>query len=350
MTPVSPPSVSAKPSIGYALLVCATTLLSAGGVVYAIDIHDPHIIKQDDYYYIFSTGRRGKVVQTIRSKDLHTWGPVENVFSGVMDWVKKDIPNCRGFWAPDIHRFNGRYGLFYSASSFGSQQSIIGLATNVTLDPADPNYRWVDEGKVIESREGMAYNAIDAGIVTDTEGGLWMSFGSFWDGIKMIELNPETGKPLSDKPEVLSLARRPVSPDAIEAPHIIYHDGYYYLFVSFDYCCRRADSTYKIMVGRSKEVVGPYADAEGVEMLKGGGSLILESTERWKGPGHNSILSDNGKDYLVYHAYDADNRGQPTLQIRPLRWTENGWPAVGEPLEGLTLEEEEGSVQRTQSS
>ncbi len=328
------------------MLFIAAALLLPCEIFGGIDIHDPHIIKHKDYYYIYSTGRRGKIIQTLRSKDLYAWEPVENVFSGVMDWVKKDIPNCRGFWAPDIHHFNGRYGLYYSASSFGSQRSIIGLATNVTLNPADPNYRWVDEGKVIESQEGMAYNAIDAGIVTDTEGRLWMSFGSFWDGIKMIELNPETGKPLSDKPEVLSLARRPVSPNAIEAPHIIYRKGYYYLFVSFDYCCRRADSTYKIMVGRSKEVVGPYADKDGIEMLKGGGTLLLESSERWKGPGHNSILSDNGKDYLVYHTYDADSRGMPVLQIRPLSWTEDGWPVAGELLEGLTLSEEQRAVPR----
>jgi arabinan endo-1,5-alpha-L-arabinosidase len=236
-----------------------------------------------------------------------------------------------------VHFINGRYCLYYSASSFGSQRALIGLATNATLNPADPNCKWVDEGKVIESREGMGYNAIDAAVVTDTEGGVWMTFGSFWGGIMMIELHPETGKPFSDKPEVISLARRESPPNAIEAPYIIHRQGYYYLFVSFDNCCRGAESTYKIMIGRSRNVTGPYVDAEGREMLKGGGTLVLEGDDRWKGPGHNSVLSDDGTYYLVHHAYDAENRGRPTLHIRPLKWTEDGWPKAGAPLEGLTL-------------
>jgi arabinan endo-1,5-alpha-L-arabinosidase len=235
-----------------------------------------------------------------------------------------------------VHYINGRYCLYYSASSFGSQRSLIGLATNVTLDPADPNYRWTDEGKVIESREGMAFNAIDAAIVTDRDGRVWMTFGSFWGGIMMVKLDPETGKPFKDNPEVMPLARRAAAPNAIEAPYIIFRQGYYYLFVSFDHCCRGVESDYKIMVGRSKAVTGLYVDAEGKEMLKGGGTLVLEGDKRWKGPGHNSVLNDRGMFYLVHHAYDAENRGRPALHIRPLTWTDHGWPRAGASLEGLT--------------
>lgn len=320
------------------LMTTVVGLLSAVGVFAAIDVHDPEIVKQDDTYYIFSTGRRGMVLQTLRSNDLRTWERLEPIFPEVPEWVREAIPRCRGFWAPGVHSINGRYYLYYSASSFGSQRSLIGLATNVTLNPSDPNYRWADEGKVIESREGMAFNAIDAAIVTDAEGGVWMTFGSFWGGIMMIALNAETGKPFKEEPEVKTLARREANPNAIEAPYIIYRDGYYYLFVSFDSCCRGAESTYKIMVGRSKAVTGPYVDAEGNAMLKGGGTLVLEGDKRWKGPGHNSALNDGGTFYLVHHAYDAENRGRPALHIRPLTWTSEGWPRAEEPLEVTLLE------------
>jgi len=316
--------------------------LAAASFALAIDIHDPEIIKQDKFYYIFSTGRRGDVIQAIRSDDLRTWQRIPSPFASVPDWVREEIPRCRGFWAPGVHYSDGRYLLYYSASSFGSQHSLIGLASNATLDPQDPNYHWKDEGKVIESREGMDFNAIDPALITDTEGGLWMTFGSFWGGIMLVQLNPETGQPLSDDPDIITLARRPsVQHNPIEAPYLFYRDGYYYLFVSFDYCCRRAESTYKIMVGRSKEVTGPYLDVEGVSMLQGGGTLVVEGGPRWKGPGHNSILNDNGAYYLVHHAYDAENRGMPRLHIRPMTWTQDGWPIAGDPLEGLQLAEQE---------
>lgn len=298
----------------------------------AIDLHDPHIIKHEDYYYIFSTGRRGHVIQTSRSQDLLDWEPVKDIFESLPLWITKEIPKCRGLWSPDIHFINGRYCVYYSASTFGSQFSLIGLATNRTLDPADPNYLWTDEGKVIESRPGMDFNAIDAGIVTDAEGRIWLAFGSHWQGIKLFELNPKNGKSIFDPPKLYSIARREQGVNAIEAPYIIYRNGFYYLFVSFDRCCEGADSTYKIMVGRSKKVTGPYVDAHGTSMMEGGGTLVLQGDERFKGPGHNSILSDNGIDYLVYHTYDAQNRGRPTLRIRPILWRQDGWLDVGQPL------------------
>lgn len=300
----------------------------------AIRLHDPHIIKHEDACYIFSTGRRGHVIQTFRSQDLYNWEAVEDVFSTLPSWIKEEIPRCRSLWAPDVHFINGRYCVYYSASSFGSQRSLIGLVTNQSLDPADPNYLWIDEGKVIASRPGMAFNAIDAGLVTDQEGRVWMSLGSHWDGIKMFELDPATGKALHDPPRIISLARRETGSHAIEAPCIIYRRGFYYLFVSFDQCCRGVQSTYKIMVGRSRSVTGPYVAAEGKAMLEGGGTLVLAGNERFKGPGHNSVLLTDGQDYLVYHTYDKERRGRSVLQIRAIQWQEDGWLSVDEPLSG----------------
>lgn len=316
-------------------IILATILLTGitGSSIWAVGVHDPHIIKYKDNYYIFSTGRRGHVVQTIRSRDLINWQPIEDIFQTLPTWISREIPGCRGLWAPDVHFIHGRYCVYYSASTFGSQRSLIGLVTNQTLDPVDPNYAWIDEGKVIESNPGMDFNTIDAGIVTDTEGRIWMTFGSYWKGIYLLELDLKTGKSLFDPPKLYPIARREPGTTAIEAPYIIYRDGYYYLFVSFDQCCKGIESTYNIRVGRAKEIPGPYLDAEGNSMMEGAGTLILEGDQRFKGPGHNSILLDNGTHYLVYHTYDAQNRGRPILQIRLILWQDDGWLKIGPPLE-----------------
>jgi arabinan endo-1,5-alpha-L-arabinosidase len=291
-------------------------------------VHDPAVIRQGAHYYLFSTGRG---IPIRRSTDLVNWERTGRVFENdVPEWVKAAIPGATGFWAPDISFSRGFYRIYYSVSTFGSQRSAIGLAINRTLDQSDPNYQWVDKGMVIDSAAGRTdFNAIDADAFTDEEGKAWLVFGSFWGGIKMVRLEPESGMPA--EPDVISLAARPGS-TAIEGACLMRHDGYYYLFVSFDLCCKGVESTYKIMAGRSRSVTGPYADREGKAMMEGGGTLVLASDNNWKGPGHNEILQDGGKDYIVHHAYDAHNNGRATLIIRPLAWDKDGWPMPGEPL------------------
>ncbi|HUG89512.1 MAG TPA: arabinan endo-1,5-alpha-L-arabinosidase, partial [Planctomycetaceae bacterium] len=248
-------------------------------------------------------------------------------------WTREKVPRVRNLWAPDVAFLGGRYHLYYSVSSFGSNQSCIGLATNTTLDPAAEDYEWVDQGPVIctSPEAGDNFNAIDPQIVLDENGEPWMSLGSFWSGIKLVRLDPETGKRHATDTAIRPLATRP-PPGAIEAPHIHPRDGWHYLFVSFDHCCRGVRSDYKIMVGRSKSLEGPYVDREGTPLLEGGGTLVLESDGDVRGPGHNAVLSDSGRDWLVHHFYDAEARGVPTLQIRPLTWDADGWPRAGEPV------------------
>ena len=187
-----------------------------------------------------------------------------------------DVPGLRGIWAPDISYFNGKYHLYYSASTFGSNRSSIGLATNQTLDPSSDRFSWEDQGKIISSFVTDDWNAIDPNIVIDEEGEPWLSFGSFWSGIKMRKIDPANGKLSSKDTKLYSLASRrrsPELPGAIEAPVIIRSSGYYYLFVSFDFCCRGINSTYNIRVGRSKLFTGPYVDREGRDMMEDGGTL-----------------------------------------------------------------------------
>ena len=147
----------------------------------------------------------------------------------------------------------------------------------------------------------------------------------------MRRLDMETGKLLPEDDRLYSLATRSLAPRAVEGPFIIRKGDYYYLFVSFDACCRGATSTYRVMVGRSEDVIGPYVDRDGIPMLEDGGTQVTFPTNRWRGPGHNAILQEGSVDKIVYHAYDATYGGLPTLRIDPLEWDEEGWPVIPQP-------------------
>jgi arabinan endo-1,5-alpha-L-arabinosidase len=303
--------------------------------------HDPSIARQGNNYYVFATGRAPDGGQfAIRcSNGLTDWKLCGHVFNEIPAWIKEASPRTRDLWAPDISFFNGKYHLYYAYSAFGVNTSGIALATNATLDPADPSYQWKDEGLVLKSAASDDFNAIDPNIVLDKRGQPWLSFGSFWSGIKMRRIDAATGKPAADDTALYALATRvkpenaaPAKPglpadwEAIEAPFIVRHKNFYYLFVSFDLCCRGIRSTYRIMVGRSQKVTGPYIDAEGKPMLQGGGTQLLAGNARWLGPGGESILQEPGGDVMVFHAYDAQT-GKPALQISTIGW-QGGWPHV----------------------
>ncbi|HEY7352430.1 MAG TPA: arabinan endo-1,5-alpha-L-arabinosidase [Terriglobales bacterium] len=315
-------------------------------------VHDPSIIKDGNTWYVFNTANgpnRDGELPVRCSPDLHEWKKCGNVFAGIPEWIKKNSPKTRELWAPDISYFNGEYRLYYAFSVFGKNTSGIALATNRTLDPHSPDFHWEDRGLVLRSRAEDNYNAIDPNLVQDGKGGLWLAFGSFWDGIKMRRVDVETGKLSSKDTKLYSLARRkqpkdpPPNPpglpgnwQAIEAPFIVHHDDYFYLFVSFDLCCRGTKSNYKTMVGRASKVTGPYVDAAGIPMLEGGGTPVLLGNNRWFGPGGESIRmgNDHGMgddhDLIVFHAYDGKT-GDAYLHLSSIDWT-GGWPHVA--LEG----------------
>ena len=237
-------------------------------------------------------------------------------------------------WAPDIAFVNGRWRLYYAVSTFGSNRSAIGLATSATLDPAAPGYGWRDEGPVVLSTPASDFNAIDANFVIDRQGRHWLSLGSFWSGLKLFALDPKTGKPADPTAKPYSIAQRPAprgAPAAVEAPFILDRGGYYWLFASYDYCCKGAASTYYTVVGRATAITGPYLGKDGSAMLQGGGTIFLRADlpekQRFRGPGHVGFLHDtDGTDYVVYHAYDRDNKGVPTLRVAPVKWGADGWP------------------------
>lgn len=287
-----------------------------------VHVHDPVIMRAGDTYYLFSTGP-GVMVRT--SKDLKHWTFAGSALAENPAWVTERFGPLDSLWAPDISYFGGSYHLYYSASTFGSNRSCIGHATKADLASNEP---WIDRGPVICSNQDGSvddWNAIDGNVILDQEGTPWMAFGSFWGGLQMIRLDPTGARADS---AVINIAARPNT--AIEAPYIIYRAPYYYMFASFDFCCRGADSTYWVAVGRSTSVTGPYLDRSGLDMRFGGGTPVVLGNARWRGPGHNAILRQGNQDLNVYHAYDALDGGIPTLRISELVWHE-GWPVNAEP-------------------
>ncbi|KTT69218.1 ABC transporter substrate-binding protein [Sphingomonas endophytica] len=323
-TPSPTPSPTASPT--------PTSMVALTGNI--APAHDPAILKDGNTYYLFTTGNNGDAEGLLAlrtSTDLKDWTLRGGSYTALPAWTATAVPGSTGMWAPDISKVGNQYRLYYSISTFGKNQSAIGLATATVIDPTKPAANWVDQGPVIQSTTSDNYNAIDPMAFTDADGRAWMTFGSFWSGIKLIQLDPATGLRLANDPAPRALASRP-SPGAIEAPYIVRHGGYYYLFASFDSCCQGANSTYNTVVGRSATVDGPYVDRDGKAMLQGGGTQVLSNGQgtgsRFVGRGHVAILQQSDGDYIVYHAYDTTKNGFPTLQIQKLTWSTDGWPSV----------------------
>jgi len=323
------------------LLLCCLLQTSAqapNGTMFSmpnVPVHDPVIIKQDSMYYVFCTGRG---ISMFSSKDKKNWIKEKPVFDSAATWAVNAVPGFKNHvWAPDISYYQGKYYLFYSVSTFGKNTSCIGLAVNKTLHTSNKDYRWEDKGKIICSAQGIdKWNAIDPNLVVDEKGNPWLSFGSFWEGIKLVPLQKDLSGPVASAP-IYSIARRSRNADsgdttsgggAIEAPFIFKKDKYFYLFVSFDLCCKGLNSTYKMMVGRSEKITGPYLDKNNVPMTQSGGSLLLAGNETWSGVGHNAVCHFDGTDYLVFHAYDAADNGKSKLRIEQLGWDKAQWPFV----------------------
>jgi arabinan endo-1,5-alpha-L-arabinosidase len=289
--------------------------------------HDPSTItKCKSEFWVFYTGRG---IPSYHSKDLLNWQPGPPVFTNSPAWVFEAEPGNRNqyFWAPDIIHLRDRYLLYYSVSTFGKNTSAIGLASNSTLNPNDPDYLWKDEGIVIQSVATNDFNTIDPSVTQDGSGGLWLAFGSFWSGIKLVQLDPISGKRISPDSPIYPLAYH----ESIEAACLYPHNRHFFLFVNWGRCCRGVNSTYNIRVGRSEQITGPYLDADGKDLLGGGGTLVLDSSRPFIGPGHAGILTETGTNWFSCHFYDGTRGGRPTLAIMPLSWATNAWPEINLP-------------------
>ena len=300
--------------------------------------HDPStMIKDGARYYIFTTGSG---IPNKYSTDLRNWSAGPAVFpAGPPAWVNTAVPGYdpgNWSWAPDVAFFNGKYHVYYSVSQWGSIDSVIGLATSPSLiTPV-----WTDQGKVVQSdaspccvqpeTDTTIFNCIDPSILVATNGNVWMVFGSYSDGIVVTQLDPTTGKRMNTNSIGTKIASSSGSffANTSEGAHIHQRGGFYYLFINYGGCCSGIDSTYNIRVGRSASVTGPYLDRAGANMIGGGGTMVLESTGRFIGPGHPGIRAENGTNWFTYHYYDANNNGAATLGLTQLYWDAAGWPAV----------------------
>ena len=301
-------------------VLMAAAVLSLGSTAFALDgqytVHDPStIIRCDGKFYTYGTGGT-----TLVSDDGWTWG--------------RGVTPARRGMAPDIIQLGDRYYL-YVARNIGAQpRADINLIWNKTLDPNSPEYKW-EEGGVVASSDGLEdCNAIDPGLFLDpTDGRLWLTYGSYFGYIRLVELDPKTGKRLNPNDQPINIAIN------CEASVMIFHEGWYYLLATHGSCCRGADSGYNIRVGRANKVTGPFLDHTGLPMLMGGGKLFLGSGGRVIGPGHFGLLDlgDGVQKFSCHYEADLDKGGASVLDIRPLLW-KDGWPVAGDNFKAGTYE------------
>jgi arabinan endo-1,5-alpha-L-arabinosidase len=303
--------------------------------VFALDgqpgIHDPStVIESNGRFYTWGTGNG---LPGLVSDDGWTWRSNGNLFTAVPGGKPgPDVIALGGnnSWAPDVIRVGDKFFVYYAAP--GTQpKAAVGLLVGRSLDPQSPDYKWEDGGPVAWSDGIEDSNAIDPGVLLAADGRLWLVYGSYFGYIRLVELDPKTGKRLDKKSVPVNVAINS------EAPVLIQHDGWYYLLVTHGSCCAGANSTYNIRVGRSRKVTGPYLDNMGVDMIEGGGKLFAGSRGRHVGPGHFGLvdLGDGVQKFSMHYEADLDRGGASVLDIRPLLWRD-GWPVAGDNFEAGT--------------
>jgi len=290
----------------------------------------PEIYNYNGKYYGFIMAR-GISIKT--SDDLRTWKKSGTVFPTTealaFDWMSDAENGVPGgsIWAPGIYKIGDTYCVYYCISTSGSQHSLIGLATNTTLDPKDKNYKWVDKGCVLHSYKGEDYNAIDPNVIIDDDGQPWLVYGSYWSGIKMRKINKDTLMLDQEDSTRYDLAAAQTR-NGPEAGYMIKHGDYYYLFVA----CGSFSTGYWNGVGRSKSVTGPFLDKDGKDMLLQGATAVNAYRDGFTKIGHSSILTDtDGKQYHVteyFKTFEDGSSSTSLLGISQLSWTEDGWPVT----------------------
>ncbi len=303
-------------------------------------VHDPVMAHEGDIYHLYCTGQG---LKHYTSTDLKMWtSDPTPVISLIPQWATDSVPGfTTHVWAPDIVRYRDRWYMSYSCSTFGKNTSAIGLMSRKSLNDDQP---WQDHGCLVNSRKDRNnWNAIDPNFVVDADGNPWLTWGSFWDGIQLVPL--DTTLHVKSGAEPVTIARRygdaaerrktfPASdeagPNAIEAPFIYQRGGWYYLFVSWDYCCQGEKSTYRVAVGRSRSVEGPYVDREGKKMTDGGGTILIEGDKKeFEAIGHCSVYDlPDGTTRYFSHGYSLKQHGSPILVQRLVKWDNAEWPVL----------------------
>lgn len=292
--------------------------------VYSSDLPDPEIIKaRDGYFYIFAT-EEGTPTPIIRSKDLVSWTLVGSAFT---EETRPSFEPNGGVWAPDINFISDQYVLYYSMSRWGGGETC-GIGTATGASPAGP---FNDHGKMFRSNEIGVHNSIDPFYIY-VDGKNYLFWGSFF-GIYYIELT-ENGLGIKYGAE-----KQKIAGSAFEAVNIHKRDDYYYLFASIGSCCEGVNSSYKLVVGRSKSLFGPYVDKNGKNMMDNGFEIVIDSNSKFVGNGHcSSIVQDDaGNDWILYHGIDVEKPDRRVLLLDQVMWVD-GWPMVNNGSPSLTAE------------
>lgn len=289
-----------------------------------VDTPDPSVIRANDgYFYLYGTGGNTYIN---RSKDLVHW---EYVGTAYPEASKPAWEKDAGIWAPDINYINGKYVLYYSMSKWGGGETC-GLGVAVSDSPVGP---FTDLGKLFRSNEIDVHNSIDPFYIEDN-GKKYIFWGS-WYGIWGVELSDD-GLSLKGGIENAKATKRLIASNegntsAYEATYILKKDNYYYLFCSTGTCCEGDRSTYTTVVGRSTDLFGPYLNKTGGKMLDKKHEVFIKRNSAFLGTGHNSeiVQDDEGKDWILYHAFRTDNpdAGRVVLLDR-VYWGKDGWPYV----------------------
>lgn len=298
----------------------APELLSLSG---DLEAHDPTLVRSGNTFFLFHTG---PLLPLKVSSNLLDWEAMGAAFERVPTWIPETLPDVTDLWAPDLAEFGGLFHLYYAASTFGTGVSCIGHATTIDLRI---DSTWEDQGPIICSdvEEIVDWDAIDPSTFVGEDGDRYMVFGSYSSGVKLIRLAAD-GSRADDS--LVALAARPIEV-ALQAPAAVYRDPYYYLFVTFGRCCAGVDSTSSIRVGRSSAVTGPYQDKDGLPMLEGGGSILIDGNVRFPGAGASSVFEIDERMFMAYHAYDANAAGRAVLRISELTWDTDEWPLAAGP-------------------
>lgn len=294
-----------------------STLSSAFALEGEPYIHDPSTVMEcEGKFYTFGTGGGGLI-----SEDGWTWhGGAQRPGGGA---------------APDVMKIGDRYLMVYGATGGGlggGHNGRILTMWNKTLDPKSPDFKFTEAIVVASSDGAEDCDAIDPSLCMAPDGSLWLTYGTYFGFIRLVELDPTTGKRVEGNQPVN------IAIDC-EATDLIYRDGWYYLFGTHGTCCDGANSTYNIRVGRSRNVTGPYLDHMGTDMLMGGGKLVVAANGRYVGPGHFGLidLGEGVQKFSCHYEADLDRSGRSILDIRALLW-KDGWPVAGDNFTGGTFE------------
>ena len=282
----------------------------------AVEGHDPSALFDGDQLWIVSGGS-GVLLRT--SADLRTVGEATNVFV-LPAWAAEKVPDAQSIWSPELAYFGGSYHVYYAVSTLGATRSCIGHATT---DALALDSTWVDRGSVVCSNTGDSFNAIDPNVLQTSDGGVWLAYGSYATGIKLVQLDADGTAPIADP---VAIAARPDDGGALQAPALAEHGGYYYLFVSFGH-----DATHSLMVGRAEAIEGPYVDRSGRALLEGGGDPVFQTSARFVGAGSNDVFAIGEQSYNVFDAYDQADGNRMKLRLATMTWDSDGWPVSGGP-------------------